>query len=273
MSSWRETEWKMPRKGEVVTDPDGNIGVVLRSQGTFTERTVWVVDVKGDEMYANMPSEMFSRTDKQTTLDFHLKRLDLKGLRVGALCSYKNMDIPLQIIQMEWSFLRDNMIICLKDLRHFESDVFKTEDEEDLHVFDLNYPSLESILSGHDSGLKWRIIVSLAEKESPSWTNCGSPWEFMEKEDALDEIEIWKSRLTIRRVASVINGEWTVKFPCWTIESIIREEKVLTRVTKVEAANGSAGYFETSMHASLAMTIIDSSVIVKSLGISQDKFL
>ena len=47
MSGWREKEWKLPRKGEVVKDPDGNLGWVLRSEGTLTKRILWIENVKG----------------------------------------------------------------------------------------------------------------------------------------------------------------------------------------------------------------------------------
>ena len=271
MSEWREKEWKLPRKGDVVKDPDGNLGRVLRSEGTLTKRNLWIVDVKGTEIYSGEPAEMFQVVDNSIASDFHEERYKLKGFKVGALCSYRqDSNIPLEILQVDWNFLRDKMVICLKDLREFDGQVMKTENDSNLEPFLQEYPPLEEIVSAENSGLKWRIEVFLAEKENEEWVNCGSPWEFFKKEDALLEIEKWKARLLIRRVASVLSSHWKISFPCWTVETIIQDGKILTRVKKIEASSGAPGYFETSMHASLAMKMISPEIWIKAYDFTQD---
>jgi hypothetical protein len=271
MSSWREKEWKLPRKGEVVKDPDGNLGWVLRSEGTLTKRILWIEDVKGCEIYSGEPAEMFECVENQIASDFHKERYSLKGFRIGALCSYRgDRDVPLEILQMDWSFLRDKMIFCLKDLRNFRGEVMKTENDSNLVIFDENYPSLQEIVSSEDTGLKYRIDVFLAEKDSQGWTNTGSPWEFHDKESALKEVESWRSRLLVRRVSSVLSSHWKVSFPCWTVEAILEEGEFLTRVKRVEALSGAPGYFETASHASLAMKLVPPQDWFRSYFFSHD---
>jgi hypothetical protein len=271
MSSWREKEWKLPRKGEVVKDPDGNIGRVLRSEGTLTKRILWIEDVKGTEIHSGEPAEMFEKIENEIASEFHLKRYDLKGYKVGAICSYRHdKDIPLEILQMDWNFLRDKMTFCLKDLRNFNGTIMKTENDSILEVFNHNYPSLQNIISDTESGLKYRINISVTEKETSGWTNTGSQWEFMNYDDVINEVESWKSRLYIRRVSSVLSSHWKISFPCWTIEATKKGEEFFTRVKKVESSSGEPGFFETSMHASLALKMINPEIWAKSYIYSQD---
>ena len=271
MSSWREKEWKIPRKGEVVKDPDGNLGWVLRTEGTLTERYVWVEDVKGTEIYTKVPSEIFERMDNQVSSDFHKERYMLKGYKPGAICSFRgNTEVPLLIIQLDWSFLRDRMIFCLQDMREFDGEIMKTENDENLVLMEGEYPPLENIVRSENSGASYRLEVSLVEKTNGGWETAGSPWEFFNKEDALSEVECWKSRLIIRRVSSVLSSSWKNRFPCWTVEVQQKEDKILTRVRKVEAANGAPGYFETSLQAALASKIVPSDVWYKAFFFSQD---
>ena len=101
MSEWREPEWRIPRKGEVVKDPDGNLGRVFRTEGTLQKRFLWIKDEKDTEIYSGEPAELFKITDSSTASNFQLRRYRLKGYSPGALCSYKgNMKIPLEILEM-----------------------------------------------------------------------------------------------------------------------------------------------------------------------------
>lgn len=274
MSEWREPTWRIPRRGEIVKDREGLLGRVLKSEGTLDKRTLWVEDVKGTEIYSNEPAELFEAMDVETTGKFQTERYNLKGFKIGALCSYKgDTDVPLEILQMDWNALSDKMVICLRDLRLFEGAPMKTADDSLLQVFDMNYPPVEAIFSDYVTGLKWRLEVSLTEKLSEGWTNCGSPWEFITKEDALSEVDTWKARLKIRRVASVITGDWHVTFPCWVVEVKKEEDKILTRVSKIEASSGSPGYFQTSLHAAVAMKMIANETWNCAMGFSQDDIL
>jgi hypothetical protein len=270
-SSWLQNEWKIPRRGEVVRDPDGVLGRVLRSEGTFTKRFIWVLNIDGEEMYAREPAEMFQRVDIDTERKFQLERYSKIGYREGALCSFnKKPNVPLEILQMEWNPVRYKMTFCLRNLREFESEVLKTEEEELIPLFDENFPSLEGIFSAHESGLKYRIELGLSKPSRDGWGNNGSAWEFSTEEDAIAEMECWKSRLKIRRVASVLGADWKVVLPCWTIEAVKREDIVFTRVVEVKSFNGSPGYFKSALHAALAMKMLPGEEWLKALFSSQD---
>jgi hypothetical protein len=272
MSEWREQEWRIPRKEEVVKDPDGKLGRVTHTEGTLMKRRLWVENHNGTEMYSGEDAELFQVADLHTTSDFHHLRYNLKGYRVGSLCSYKgDPRIPLEILQMDWSNLRHKMSFCLKDSREFQGEVMLTDDDKLILPFDeSSFPSREGIFSNSDSGLKWRLQINLVESSRDSWTNCGSPWEFFSKDDALKEVENWKARLMIRRVASVLNNEWKIEFPCWTVEAKMIDGKILTRAVEVKHANGSPGYFKTALLAAHASKIISPEEWMKALSPSQD---
>lgn len=270
MSSWREPEWKLPRKGDVVKDLDGRLGLVTRTEGPLNKKNLWISDEKGTEIYSEEPSEQFQTVENVVADVFHKTRYKLMGFEIGALCSYKDTDIPLEILQMDWSFLRDKMTFCLRDLRDFKGEIMKTENLENLKLFSHEYPPLEQIFSTHETGTKYRIQVSLVEKESVSWSNCGSPWEFFEKEAAISEVERWKEFLKIRRVASVLSSHWKVEFPCWIVEATVEDGEILTRVRKTSSATGAPGYFQTSLHASLAMKMLPPSTWQAAYNLSQD---
>ena len=269
--SWKEKEWKIPRKGEVVKDIDGNLGIISKTQGVLDDRIMWVEDSKGTEIYSGEPSGQFEKVELDIASKFYIEKFEHMGFKPGVLCSYKgDKNIPLEILQLEWNFLRYKMTICLKDLREFNSQIMKTEDYSLLEIFDENYPPIENIVSPSPNGLGWRIELSLIEKLTPSWENSGSIWEFLKKEDALNEIESWKSRLLVRRVASVINSDWKISFPCWVIEAVEENGKIFTRVKKIDAANGNPGYFQTALHAAFAMKIIDKKDLINCFFYSQD---
>jgi len=270
MSKWREQEWKLPRRGDVIKDFDGNIALVVRVEGPINGKKLWATDEKRTEIFSEEPVSQFQIVDNKVASKFHENRYKIMGFEVGALCSYKNTEIPLEILQVEWSFFRNKMIFCLRDLREFNGEIMKTENLENLKIFSHNYPSIEQMFSVTNTGTKYRIEVSLSERQNPSWENCGSPWEFFKKEDAMKEVERWKAYLKIRRVASILSSHWKVEFPCWIVEAKNFGDKFLTRVRKTESATGSPGYFQTSLHASLAMKIISPETWYLSYNFSQD---
>lgn len=253
MSSWVEKEWRVPRKSEVVKDIDGNLGWVFKTEGPLNSKKIWVWNENDVEIYTAEDSQNFEIVDQATASAFQVRRYNNKGYLVGALCCYKgNPDVPLQILQMDWNPVRYKMTVCLRDLRKFDSEIMKTEDDDLIVPYKPDFPSLQSILSNYDTGLAWRLDVNLIEKTAPGWTNCGSVWEFFQKEDALREVQIWRSRLFIRRVASVLNFGWKISFPCWTIEYL--DDKL--RVVPVNSYTGSPAYFSTAVQAATALLMV-----------------
>jgi hypothetical protein len=264
---WLEKEWRLPRKNDVVTDENSVLGSVTRVEGSLNEKFVWVENSDGNEIHSEAPATLFDIVDHTIAKSFFLEKFEKQGYRKGAICTFKeNENLPLEIVELDWSPLNFTLSIYLKSLTHFNSDVFVTRKPEKLKVFELYYPSYESIFSTQDSGLKWRLEVNLIEKERESWGNVGSPWEFMKKEDALAEVESWKERLKIRRVMSVVNAGWKPQLPCWSIEATVNH----LRIKKVETFAGSPAYFPTAMHAAFAMKMLDINIWKRALFFSQD---
>jgi hypothetical protein len=243
------------------------LGSVTRIEGSLEQKFIWVENSDGNEIYTEAPVNLFEVVDHQIAKAFVFQKFEKQGYRKGAICTFReNENVPLEIVELDWSPLNYKLTIYLKSLVHFNSDVFVTRKLENLKIFELYYPSYESIFSTQDSGLKWRLEVNLVEKENPSWENVGSPWEFMKKEDALTEVESWKERLKIRRVMSVVNAGWKPRLPCWTIEATMNH----LRIKKVETFLGAPGYFPTAMHAAFAMKMLSVDTWKKALFFSQD---
>lgn len=264
---WLEKEWRLPRKNDVVADENLVLGSVTRIEGSLDQKFIWVENSDGSEIHAEAPVALFEVVDIQVAKTFYLEKFKKQGYHKGAICTFReNENMPLEIVELDWSTLNFTLSIYLKSLVHFNGDVFVTRKPEKLKVFELYYPSPEAIFSALDSGLKWRLEVNLVEKEREAWGNVGSPWEFMNKEDALAEVESWKERLKIRRVMSVVNAGWKPQLPCWTIET----EMDRLRIKKVETFLGSPGYFPTAIHAAFAMKMLSIDTWKKALFFSQD---
>lgn len=254
MSQWKEPEWRIPRRGEVVRDNDGNLGRVVKSEGNFVQRFLWIENVHGTEIYSRETAEHFQVVSTDDSYAWQHQRFNNMGYYVGALCSFKrDLNIPLEILQMDWSNLHYSMTFCLKDYREFNSPIMRTDDYTKIPVLNLNLPDINSIISTEDSGLSHRIHLSLGETERTGWTNGGSVWEFGSKESALNEVESWKARLKIRRIASVINGDWKIQFPAWKIDVQDNDGILTPRVSRIEHYNGSPAYFRTALHAAQAI--------------------
>lgn len=270
MSNWREKTWRIPRKGEVVRDNDGNLGIVTRSSGTLIKRQLWISNVNGTEIYTEEEAEHFYIVDLDIAKKFHLERLSIKGFKEGTICRLNdNDDVPLELIYIEWNAVRQIPILWLKDLREFEDNILKTDNESIISQFNLNMPSIDAIFSTEDSGLKWRLQVNLIEVDRSGWAGSGSPWEFSSKESALEEVENWKARLKIRRVASVVNSNWKVQFPCWTVE-LLEKDIMLARVKPVTVYSGAPVYFPTAAHAATALKMLSIEDWQKSFVSSHD---
>ena len=270
--AWEEKERKVPNKGDIVKHIDGSIGIVIHSSGTLYNKLLTVEDYMGTEMYADEDANLFYVLDKDSFFDFHLKRFNHIGYKVGALCSFKNnLDIPLEIVKLEWNIMYSKMIFLLVDHREFKKEVMKTTNVKLLNVFDLNFPSIDNFFSDFDSGLPYRIDVNLVETSNTGWTICGSPWEFKTKEDAMAEYESWKSRMKIRRVSSVINAGWDTSFPSWTVETTIIDGQPITRVKSVSCFTGAPAYFKSALHAALASKMIEANHWLSASSVTTDK--
>ena len=272
MKNWSEQEWRLPRMHEVVKDENGNTGYVSKTSGPFNERKLWIRDKNELEIYSEQDPKLFTVCNQKETKDFQIERYENLGFKRGLICVYKEAhNIPIEIQELDWNSVRMKMSCFAYDRRTFKSAAIKVADVAILSPFESTFPRYEDILSEKHNGLKYRIEVNLVEKNNPGWSNEGSPWEFIKKEDALNEIFIWEARLKIRRIASVLNIGWKIQFPCWTVEFLNKDGTFLTRAKEVYSFNGSCAYFKTAAHAVLAAKMIKPEVWLNSVGVTIDE--
>ena len=264
---WLERDWRTLRLNDVVIDEDGVKGHVTHVEGEIGNKLVTVQNLEGSEIHTLQGEKNFLVVEIPEAKEYFTERFSRLGFKKGAICQFQSNDsMPLEVLDFEWSTFDYKPRIYLKSLIHYTSEPLVTRKYQQLKIFDLEYPSIENIFSTLDSGLKWRLEVNLIEKERELWCNVGSPWEFMKKEDALAEVEAWKERLKIRRVASVLNAGWIPSMPAWVVDTDGKNCKV----KKVVEFSGYAGYFRSAMHAALAMKILPLESWKKALFVSQD---
>ena len=272
-NSWLEPEWKIPRSGDIVKSPDNVLGKVVKIEGTMLKRQLWINDVNGLEIYSGEDAEDFMKVSLDDAKMFEIERHGILGYKVGTICKYKNnSSIPLEIIKMDWNMVRHKMIYHVKDLRVFKEEIFRSDNSSDIIPFKEEYPSLENIYSDSLSGLKYRINISIEKTNNTGWTNCGSPLEFNYEEDAIREIESFNSRLKIRRIASVLNADWNLSFPCYTIDAF-KDNKgnIQSRIIQVKNFINHPGYFKTGCHAAYALKLIPLSDWLNACTVSFDR--
>jgi len=271
LTNWGKKEKSAIYVDEVVYDPDYKLGRVSYVTNVLGSKRIWIEDEFGNEIYENQEHKHFFKAPYEETNNFHIRRLAHKGYHVGTICAYRgDVNVPLEIIQMKWENMRRKMLYILYDLRKFEHTPLRSESETRLILPNLNLPDHDGIFTTINSGLKYRIDLQLLEVRDSDFINSGSIWEYSTQEDALRDIENIKARQKIRRVASVINADWKVSFPCWTIEIQQKDNDYQYRVIKVNTLSGYAGYFKTAYHAAYAMKILTPEDWIKSLSNSQD---
>ena len=259
MSKWDTNEIiRTPRVTDIVIDENGAQGIITKVDGNLSDRLYQIQDINGTIVYENYELKNIHLVDLETSLNFHYNRYINKGYVPGGLCIFKgNSNFPLRIIKMYWATGRNAMSIVLKSTREFQPELMYYEDYDNGNLVPLyNDIKRETIFCDYDSGTKWRLNVSLIETNKSGWTNTGSPWEFNNKESALLEVEAWKARLKIRRVASFLALDWKIKFPCWSIEAIKIQNNIFARVVEIKSFNGAPGYFKSAESAAIALSII-----------------
>lgn len=267
MSRWREQEWRCPRSREIVIDQEGNIGEVLRTRSGFPDRKLDIADDRGTEVWTDEIATTWWVINDERALDFRKRRMAHLGFREGGVCCISgDLSLPFRIEAMDTNGFSNLPVFYLRDLRQFSPEIRTTTGLDLVYSPDIEFPPIESIFSPTDSGLKYRIEVSLVEKEREGWAPVGSPWEFFRMEDAVSEIQSWKCRLKARRIASAVGMGWKPSFPCWTVET----DGENLRVVHVQTSAGTPALFPTAYHAAVGMDMMSHSEWISALSGSQD---
>lgn len=270
MDNWVK-EWRTPRSGEVVLDQDKKIGYVYSAKGSLTKKKLCIRDVNENLVEDNVDAELYTVADHNLALEFHTNRYKLKGYVVGSICMYNNNpQLPLEIVELNFNKISQKITICLRDMIRNDRSFLRTENLSLIPIFECNYPDMKSMMYDEMSGLKYRLEINLIETKRLGWTNAGSVWEFNREEDALDEIESWKQRLKIRRINSIINADWKISFPCWTIDVATKEGKDVFIVKKISSFCGYPCMFKTAAHAAYCSSLIKIEEFKSVLFLSTD---
>ncbi len=270
-------EERYPRTNDIVRCPEGQIGRIKTTVGSFNQRIVTVEDIHRVEIYTNQPVDSFTVVSTQVAKKFYMDQLALNGFIPGKICLLReDENFPMQIIEADYKIQKFTSHLWVKELLSFDQKIYKTLHENDITVVNIELPSYESFFSSIDSNLQYKLKLELVNKNSDGWLPCGSPFEFLTETDAKKEIESLKSRLMIRRVASVINGDWNPKSAeeAFTIELKRKNGKILHRIALVETGtNAYIGYFKTALLAALALNYLKVETWISASYFSQDEFL
>jgi hypothetical protein len=204
---WTIRERRSPRKNEVVIDPDGNFGVVTRTEGDIRKRFLWIDDRKGQECYTREDPDSFTLANAEQTRDFYFDYKRETGWRKGRILKLAGKDYPLQLVTMEYDLMHQEMLYVFKDF--FSPDkYFKTLNESIVEFL----PSweediLDTCFSDPQTRLSHEVEISIRENPlfANGWNVSGRSFSFQSREHANVEIQRWIDSMRIRRVCSVLS--------------------------------------------------------------------
>lgn len=269
--SWKVPEWRVPRRGEVVKDINGSLGFVTDCTNDLRTRKLWISNSAGLEIYTDVKATDFSVASEDDSRIFHSARLESLGFKENRIYYVKESQ-PLILEKIEWH--NGKMIFLLRDVTKLEDNLLKTENHSILKRFDLEFPEeISAFFSDEDSALGFKVRLELIEKDASGWTNSGSPLAFSTLEIAKKEILSWVDRLKIRRIASIINAEWTPDFRTahFYVKPDVKNGICSCYISSTSEIIGEPAYFRSALHAAFAMTLLDPIVWCNANSYTQDK--
>lgn len=127
---WTLREDRTPRKKDVVIDSNDVFGVVTKTTGSFGERLLWVENINGDEIYSGVQTDGFRIGNREQTTEFFLEYKKNKGWKNGRVYTVKDKDYPLQLIDMKYDLIKQDMLYVFRDLTSRVVKYVKTQDED-----------------------------------------------------------------------------------------------------------------------------------------------
>ena len=268
---WSIREERLPRKNDVVIDTDSVIGVVVRTEGEFGHKRVWVEDRTGEEIHSGSHSKLFRIANRDTTVNFYSEYKINKGWTKGTVFNIKGRDYPLMLSHMEYSMMKQTMLYVFRDLNVPELKYFQTFNEDLIEI--APQWMMDAVSSGflhdRDSILSNEIKILLEEKEVPdnAWNIAGNELLFPDRDTAEAEILKWKNRLKIRRAASVLS-----KAPKTKDAVIAIGEDGFLYVTDFLQNIGQPGVFNSRLAAAVALSILGDYTVMSALTYDIDTF-
>jgi hypothetical protein len=207
---WTIKEWRNPRKNDVVIDTQGEVGIVTVTHKTDGfERNLTIENIDGEVIYENVSPKSFSSCSHTQTREFFLQYKDKKGWKRGYVYKLVGKDVPLLLIDMEYSFINQEMLYVFKNLSSSEKQYFKTSNEKLLEHLEVYQEIANSAFIEDDTcSLRYKAEFNLVDKGKgyhEKWSVSGSAVHFGEIEVAQEEILRWVAKMKIRRLASVLS--------------------------------------------------------------------
>jgi hypothetical protein len=268
---WTIREDRIPRRKDVVIDPEGNLGIVVKTSGDFSGRSLYVEDVKGQEVYSGEDSSHFRIANVDQTKKFYLSYKNNLGWIKNRIYTIREKDYPLQLVEMDYDLVKQEMFYVFRDLNVPEQKFLKTLNESLVEKIPEWYYETAAIFSSEDlnSSFACSIKIEIEETESnvEGWTVTGSELYFSSKILAEMEIKKWRDRLKIRRFASVFSMTEKRK------EAIVSlGEDGFLFVSEFTNRNGQPAVFNSRVDAAVAMITIGEHAWVNVLNIEIDRY-
>lgn len=206
---WTIREERIPRKKDVVIDVDFNLGVVIKSEGDFGGRLIYVEDINGEEVYSRVPASEFKIANREQTVSFYEEYKKRTGWVKGKIYTVKGKDYPLILVDLAYDLMKQEMMYVFRDLNVPKIKYIKTFDNSLVEKIPEWYSDCIKNAFQEDSTsiLCNEVIVSIKENDPgvDTWSVSGKSFNFSSKNHALIEIEKWMDRMKIRRIASVLS--------------------------------------------------------------------
>lgn len=253
-------------------DAEGNLGVVVRTEGpNMIRRMLWVEDEGGEEVWRNEPPEHFRLANKDQTRKFYEKYKRRKGWEIGNIYTVKDRDYPLLLHDFEFDLVNQSMLYVFRDLNEPHEKFLRTMNEETLSFVPEweREATLSSFVQDATSRLdhELRLTVHRDAKYASGWSVSGKALSFESKEKADTEIEKWANRLRIRRVASVLQ-----KAEPGEMAQICLSSDDNLYIAKYETSCGQPAVFVSRVAAAHALVFLGEDIWKSALKNDIDKY-
>jgi hypothetical protein len=267
---WTLREDRTPRKKDVVIDTNFLLGVVTKSEGEFNKKKLWVEDIQGNEIYTAEPAEAFRVANRDQTVSFYMEYKNNTGWLKGRIYTVKGKDYPLQLVDLGYDLVKQEMLYVFRDLTSPTLKHFKTLDESLVDPIDSwYYETAANMFSGEGSVLNHKVEIALRElsTEPGAWTVAGSAFNFPSREVAENEIQKWIDRMKIRRAASVFSLA-----PKTSLSGVAISQDGFLYVTNFGDMSGQPGIFNSKVAAAVALVALGETVWANALQLDLDSY-
>jgi len=107
---------RSPRKKDVVVDINSILGIVMKTEGEFGKKKLWVNDINNKEIHSGVPTNDFKICNRDQTSDFFLEYKTNIGWIKDKIYTIKGKDYPLLLVDLKYDLVKQDMLYVFKDL-------------------------------------------------------------------------------------------------------------------------------------------------------------